>query len=164
MADSGSIHTCDLLHANYLLNNGFYCTMQPHSHLPFGELLHGLKSSRMGCVQIFHSCVDWKVHAIVHTQYIAGVNGSSGFAFFWYGSLFWKRRIDKDTTRANTKCSFSGCGHAVRILRLELFRFIGWGQIICSQSEARGPYLSYIKRISGYLLRLKLPHSPDGHL
>ena len=38
---------------NYLLNNGLYCTKRVHSHLPFGQLLHGLKSLTMGCVPIF---------------------------------------------------------------------------------------------------------------
>ena len=141
MVDSASLHTCDLLRANYLLKNGLYCTIQAHFHLLFGQLLRELKSSRMGCVQIFHNCVDWKVQAIVHTQYITGMNGSSGFAFFWYRSLFRRRQIDELTTRADTKCSFSGCRHAVCILHLEFIRFIGWGHIVCSQSEAPGPYL-----------------------
>ena len=38
---------------NYSLNNGLYFTKWTHSHLPFGQLLHGLKSSIMGCVPIF---------------------------------------------------------------------------------------------------------------
>ena len=68
--DLGSIHTCDLLGVvyciNYSLNNGLYCTKRAHSHLLFGQLLHGLKSSTMGCELIFRDCMDWKVHAIVH--------------------------------------------------------------------------------------------------
>ena len=52
-----SIHTCYLLGVNYgvnhLLNNGLYCTKWVHSNLLFGQLLHGLKSSIMGCVPIF---------------------------------------------------------------------------------------------------------------
>ena len=47
---SGSIHTWDLLGGNYLLNNGLYCIKCALSHLLFGQLLHGLKSSIMGCV------------------------------------------------------------------------------------------------------------------
>ena len=50
--DLGSIHTCDLLGVvcciNYSLNNGLYCTKRAHSHLLFGQLLHGLKSSHNG--------------------------------------------------------------------------------------------------------------------
>ena len=50
----GPIHTCDLLGVNYcmnyLQNNGLYCTKWAHSHLLFGQLLHGMKSSIMGCV------------------------------------------------------------------------------------------------------------------
>ena len=42
------------------------CTKWVHSHLWFGQLLHGLKSSVMGYVPIFGDCVDWKVDAIVH--------------------------------------------------------------------------------------------------
>ena len=34
-------------------NNGLYCTKGVHSHLQFGQLLHGLKSSVMGYVPIF---------------------------------------------------------------------------------------------------------------
>ena len=63
---SGSIHTCDLLGVNYLLNKGLYCMKCAHSHLLFGQLLHGLKRFMIGCVPIFLGCVLWKVHAIVH--------------------------------------------------------------------------------------------------
>ena len=50
----------------YSLNNGLYCTEWARSHLLFWQPLHGLKSSIMGCVPIFHNCVDWKVHSVVH--------------------------------------------------------------------------------------------------
>ena len=53
LEDLGSIHTCHLLGVNYSLRNGLYCTKQAHSHLLFGQLLHGLKSSIMGYVPIF---------------------------------------------------------------------------------------------------------------
>ena len=43
---------------NYLLNNGLYCSKWAHSHLLFGQLLCGLKSSIMGCVPIFRDCTD----------------------------------------------------------------------------------------------------------
>ena len=62
----GSIHTCDLLAVNCCpvstvppiisLNNGRYCTNGAHSHLIFGLLMPGLKSSIMGCLLIFHNC------------------------------------------------------------------------------------------------------------
>ena len=58
----GSIYTCYLLGVNYwlnyLLNNGLYCTKRVHSYLLFGQLLHGLKGTLMGCVAIFHNCMD----------------------------------------------------------------------------------------------------------
>ena len=44
----GSIHTCDLLGVNYLLNKGLYCTKWLYSHLLFGQCLPGLRSSIMG--------------------------------------------------------------------------------------------------------------------
>ena len=51
----GSIHTCDLIRVNCLLNNGLYCM---HAHSLFDELLHGLKSLIMGCIPILRDCVD----------------------------------------------------------------------------------------------------------
>ena len=58
----GSIHTRDLLGVNYcmdyLLNNGLYCTKRVHSHLFFGLLVPGVKSSIMGWLYIFHDYVD----------------------------------------------------------------------------------------------------------
>ena len=48
---SGSIHTCDLLSVNYLLNNGLYCPKWSHSHLLFGQCLPGLRSSITGVYQ-----------------------------------------------------------------------------------------------------------------
>ena len=44
----GSIHTCDLLGVNYLLNNRLNCTKRVHSHLLFRQLLQILKSSVVG--------------------------------------------------------------------------------------------------------------------
>ena len=44
-------HTCCV---NYSLNNGFYYTKWVNSHLLFGQLLHLLKSSIMGCVYPFY--------------------------------------------------------------------------------------------------------------
>ena len=51
-----SIHYC----VNYLLHIELYRTKQAHSHLPFGQLLHGLKSSIKGFVQIFFAIVYTK--------------------------------------------------------------------------------------------------------
>ena len=56
-----SIHSC----INYSPNKGLYCTKQAYSHLLFCELLHGMKSSIMGCVSIFSDFVDSKVHIVV---------------------------------------------------------------------------------------------------
>ena len=47
---------------NYSLNNGLYCSEQ----VLFGQLLNVLKSSIMGCVDIFRDYMDGKVEAIVH--------------------------------------------------------------------------------------------------
>ena len=55
--DLWSIHTCDLLGVNYLLHNRLYCTKWALSHLLFGQLLHGVKSSIMGYVPIFFEIV-----------------------------------------------------------------------------------------------------------
>ena len=38
----------------FRLRNGWHCTIWVHSHLRFGQLLHGLKSSIMGYVPIFY--------------------------------------------------------------------------------------------------------------
>ena len=50
------MHSC-LLSMNYCVkyspNNGLYFTKWTHSHLQFGQLLHGLKSSIIGCVPFF---------------------------------------------------------------------------------------------------------------
>ena len=58
----------------FRLSNGWHCTVWVHSHLRFGQLLHGVKSSIMGYGLIFYDCVDWKVQAIVHVLKITGVN------------------------------------------------------------------------------------------
>ena len=56
-----SMHSCNLLGVNYCvnysLNDGLYCTKWTHSHLLFGQLWHGLKSSMMGCAPIFCDCM-----------------------------------------------------------------------------------------------------------
>ena len=53
---------------NYSLNNVLCCTNQVHSHLLFGQFLHGLKSSIIGGVPIFHNCMDWKgTHRLILT-------------------------------------------------------------------------------------------------
>ena len=56
---------------NYTLNNGLYCTKGAYSHLLFGQLLLGLKSSIMGCAPIFRHCSRNSSHLYI----IAGVNG-----------------------------------------------------------------------------------------
>ena len=48
-----SIHTGNLLGVNYSLNNELYCSVWVHSHLPFFQLLRGIKSSIMGRVPSF---------------------------------------------------------------------------------------------------------------
>ena len=51
---------------DHSLNKRLYCTEWAQLHLLFCQPLHGLNSSIMGCVPIFHNCEDWKVHSVVH--------------------------------------------------------------------------------------------------